>query len=370
MARSILDIMIREMVKSENLRRREAIRLQKENEMNQIKVYNAHLREQAKAEKEQYVALKLEQAEKMTAELLQSYKKYTQIIANQLETTEIFTFDNLKQLYEEVEFVFLEEEPTKDIAYLKTDNLVQVPKENWLEKIFASRKEKRLSIIEENNIKIQEFYKEIMVEYEKRKQSEKSEWETTENLKRIEIDKNNTEVDSLGQAYLSGDEEAILAYIDILFSVYNFALDTIVEHQSGYNKYVKKLIIDLHIANKEEIFEAEGYKYIKQRDEFDTIKMKVTVLNERMKSLMIEVCIATFHLLYRNDIANHFNIITVNVFYDHVCCVSGEVDRETFVKHNFTTRSGMAAFLELQMRVFKQISSGVKPFDILFSALE
>lgn len=384
MARNWGAIIVREMEKAENQRRREALRIEKEQQRERIKVQNIRLREQAKADKEHYVASQILQAEKMTSNLLRSYEKYNTLVATQISTTDIFSFELLKKKYNESQFNFFEKKPTPKSPIIEIANTAPVPNESWLENIFSSKKEKRLSIISQNkklledikainqhNAELAEIeYQNHVSDYEIRKNEAKIEWEKREKQKKETVEIHNAEIDLWHTAYISGDDEAITAYIDTLFSTYNYALDTIIEHQIGYNKHCKKLVVDLHLADKDEIFEAEGYKYMKQRDEFDPIKMKATALTERMRNLMVEICIATFHLLFRNDVAGHLDTITVNVFYDLVCCTSAEVERDTFTKHNFTTRSGISAFLELQMRVFKQINRGVRPFETLFATLE
>ena len=118
------------------------------------------------------------------------------------------------------------------------------------------------------------------------------------------------------------------------------------------------------------IFIAEGYKYIKQRDEFHPIKMKVAIFNERIRNLMIENVIATFLILFKSDLAEHYDSIVVNSYQNKICGVSSEVDKVTFFEYDFTTTSSISGFIELHMRVFKQIARGVKPYDSIYLELE
>ena len=342
------------------------------------------LREEVKADKERNIERQIQNAEKKTEELLNSFEKYNEMVSVQINSTDVFSVESLKKRYVYDEFIYSEKEPNKINPIIEFETPLKVPRENWLEKIFVNRKNKRLSVIEYNKNHIDEINKinknnvllaekennKNMSDYRVKKEMARNEWEKDQTQKREIIDNHNEEIDAWYNAYLSGTEDAIISYFDIVFSKSNYAHDIVIEQKIGYNSHSKKLVIDLYIVDKEVIFEAEGYKYIKQRDEFAPIKMKISAITERMRNLMIELCIATIHLLFRNDKANNLDIITVNVFHNHICCISSEVGREVFFKHNFRTKSGKAAFLELQMRIFKQFNRGVEAFDTLMLTLE
>lgn len=382
-ARGFVYTLVREMEKASNQQRRAAERMARERQRELEKAQKAHLRELDKANKEKYVALQIVKAEKMTEELLQSYEIYNTIIQTQLSESSVFDFDLLKKTFVESQFRFDIPYPTKTEPQLKTSSLIPVPKESILEKIMPSKTAKRLAAIKKNEEIISETEKEnheiihgseeehrqSLLDYATKKEEAFAKWRLLDVLHKTMANAENKEIDTWKDAYLLGEAEALNIYIDTVLSFNNYALDTIIEHQAGYNPHTRKMLVDLHLENKENIFQAEGYKYMKQRDEFDTIKIKVGTLNERMKNLMIGVCIATFHVMFRNDVGEHFDSIVVNVYHDHVCCVSGEVEKETFQKHDFSTRSGLAAFIQLQMRVFRQMATGVKPFETLFAEL-
>lgn len=390
MARSVTRIILSELKKAETAQRRRATQLERERnrvirEQNRIrKAQQSERAKMQKINKERYIADQIQQAEEMTGELLHRHEKYNTLVASQLVAKDTFDFDSLKKNYVETKFRFSEKEPMPQSPIIEIAKLTPVPKESWLETIFPSKKEFRLSVLSENekqleDIKVINQHNAELAEannlkrfagYEHRKNMAEKEHEQHELAKKESINIHNEEIDLWYTDYMAGDSEAINAYVDMLFTKYNYALDTIADYKIGYNIHLKKLIVDLYLAERDEIFEGNGYKYIKQRDEFEPIKFKVSELTERMRNLMVEICMATFLLLFRNDTCGHLESVVINVFNNRICCVSGSVEKEVFLKHNFALKSGKDAFLELQMRVFKQITRGVKPFELLFATLE
>ena len=153
---------------------------------------------ETKIDKNYHIERQIRQSEVMTDKLLAAYNKYNEIIKISGLYNCNFKFDDLKKNYIESKFTYSIAYPVKKDPYLKTPQLQAVPPESWVEKINKSKKEKRLSIInnnkkiiesiEEENLKtikrVQENYMSSIAEYEKKKECAEFQWNELERRKR------------------------------------------------------------------------------------------------------------------------------------------------------------------------------------------
>lgn len=314
-----------------------------------------------KAEKEKYINDRIENAKLKTDTLLASYDKYCCLIKNAYENKQIFNFDQFKKKFNPSIFEFSEPLPN-----MNPPRLDKVPKIA----IFSSQKKKRLEVIQTNLRKKQEAeneYQDAIIKYNERKKAAQITWENKEAERKTLIDQENLDIEEWEKAYCNGDPKAVEKFVDTLFKINDYSEKTIDDPRFVYIKYSKKLIINFHLKNsKEEIFYAEGYRYIKQRDDYTPIKMKVGSINERLKNLLIELNIATFIVLFKNDIGNILSEIIVNTYYDCICCVSSQVKKDEFINLDLLSKSDKAIFLENHMRICKQLGRYVKPFENMY----
>lgn len=323
--------------------------------------YNRQCKEQAKYEKMMYIESKYEEANAKTEELMKSYDRYNLIIKN-IQTCKIFDFEALKEKYYPKEYKSRYSKPLKSTS----ENKIEVPKKHWIENILPSVKAKRITIenekdrLKEEN---EEKYKKDSKRYEENIIKEKIEWETKEKIKREKIEKQNKEIDIWKNDCINLKEEAIKKFINNILKKNNLLNEVTLGNVISFNKEIKKVIIDIQMELKDNIFKYEGYKYIKQRDIIEPVSMKIGLQNQKMKDLIINLCIAIFILMFKNDSVNAFDEIIVNIYHNRICCVSGKLNKITYNDLKFDKEEDIIYIQNHFLRIYKQISTGVKPIE-------
>ena len=367
--RSFARGMARAVISERNRRRRQADKVARQIQKIQfrasLKAEKERRRAAIKEEKEKYVSNRISEGQLKTENLLAFYDRYNRLVEKIFTSETVSVFCLLKKEYIPSTFVFDELYPTKC-----DPNLEPIPKAS----LFRSKKEIRLAVIQSNERKekeAEEEFQNVVLEYNKRKEAAKEIWAEKEAVKKELIEKKNLEIYELECAYNNGGLEAITKYTELLFENIDYSEGTIEKPQFVYIPYKNKLIVNVLLKKtKEELFDEGGYRYLKQRDDYEPTKMKVGVRNERLKKLLVQLNIATFVMLLKNDIGNFFSEIVVNAYHDCICCVSGYIQKEEFNKYNLTDERDIQNFTEQYLRVYKQLTNGVKPFETMYANLQ
>ncbi|MFI3214552.1 MAG: hypothetical protein R3Y24_14630 [Eubacteriales bacterium] len=374
--------MVNEMRKAETQRKKDIARAEKQRQMNLKRAQLLReLENRKKHETEQ-----IKRAEDLTNDLLSKYEFYNKMSDQLLQKRNefIFSFESVKRQYETVDFYYAKEEPVLRNSVIESPNLLEVPKETWMEKIFTSKREKRLSVIAQNDSTVERIkkenqdrkeevllaYQKELEEYEKAMKEAKELWIKSECQQEIEIQAWNESVSYQENEYANGECESVEKYVKNLITTYDYHGDIIEHAEVGYNKHYGKIVVDLYIKNRNAIFIGAGYKYLMGRDEIDIIKIKVSELNIFVKKLTTELNLATILLLVINDKMNHLEKIIVNVYHEQVCCVSTSVSKEEFLKYNLELETEKEKFIQAQAKVFKQFARGAKAFETLHKDME
>ena len=340
----------------ENRRRREQERLYRA----QIR---AAAREQAKKDKAAYVEVQKGIAVDMGEKLLEEFtEQYSNILKRILNHKDISVFNSLIDAYHDDSiFVFDKPKPS-----FHSPDLEEVPKESWLEGIIKSKKEKRLQIIAHNK----ELSDEATIAYQKSLTTYKEEMDNAliqwENERKRKKEEYMGSISSAVESYLTGDVNVLKDYVEGLIEFSDLPLDVIESKLIGYQPNTKQLVLNISFKDRDSIFYAGGYRYLIQKDEFVTTKMKVSDANIRLRDLMTEVTMALIVLLYENDTANFFDSVVVNVIHDNICCISTLVDKQLYSMLDFSKKKVQYEFKDTHMRIFKTLKTGVKPFEFIY----
>ena len=321
----------------------------------------AQQRERLKRDKEAYIQARTQRANTMGSELIESFDSLNQILQNIISAGRIHVFDEIRNHYVEEPFVYTEPMPRYIAPVLQP-----VPQKSWLEKVFKSKEQARENIIAANEAMENEAkaeYIKLAKEYAEEKALAEKKWVEEQAQKKFIF---NQQVDSEEKAYLSGDEDALKGYLDALIELSGFMQDVTEVYECGYQPITKRLVLDIHMKKRDEIFYAERYRYVIKTDEIVPVKMKVSSANERLKLLMVELAISAVVIALENDEANAINDIVVNLFHEGICCVSAYVDANTYAKYNFENRSSKSMFIQRQMKIFKSLTNGVPAFDYIY----
>ena len=290
----------------------------------------------------------------MGIKLIEGFNTYNEILNNTLSCKKFSVFNVLRSQFKEESFEYELPAP----RYI-APNLQPVPTESWLENFVKRKKENRLNIIESNRILEEtatQEYEAALIKYQEAKETAYANW-------RNEFEQNIVEEEN---AYMAGDLDALNDYLDALMTISGFTQDLVETYEFGYQPSLKRLVLEMHIQNRDDIFYAEGYRYIKQRDEFSPIKMKVSEANNRLRNLMIELAISAIVVILNNDDSSSINDIVVNIYHNNICCISAYIEKVTLEKYDLTNRNQKTAFIARQMKIFKTLNTGVKAFEYIY----
>jgi len=305
-------------------------------------------------------------AKRKTDQLLNDYKKYENIISKVCKEKYAFNFKQFEKSYVKKAFIF-NDPPEREIPVLEP-----VPKETKLETIFIWKKQKRLAIIDENHKIIEEInakYKVALEKYEIEKIEAKKKWKLEEIENQEEICVQNMKISEWEENYYNGEHNALNRYFHVIYEIENFFYNTMMGIEFSYNIYNKRLVINLYIKGRDEIFELEGYKIVYDFIE-KPVRMKVTEAKKRYHDLLLQIIVASNILIFNTDIGELFDERVINVFNKECCLISSDIIKNNFCKYNFENESDVNSFIELQVRDYKQESRGVKPFEKIYQELE
>lgn len=344
----------------ERQKRAAAIRAQKEQERKRL----AEQRERLKRDKEAYIQSQIKHADEMGKELHQTFHAYNEILSNLLLEEQVPVFDIIRNQYKEEPFTYSEPTP----QYRKPA-LLPVPQKSWLEKLFKAKEQSRLDIIATNESTEQAAkaeYEEMLKKFEEEKELAEKEWAEEQSAKKLAFYK---QIDSEEKAYLSLDVDALKEYLDALMELSGFledVEDVLENYEFGYQPLTKRLVVDMHIKKRDEIFYAEEFRYVKKTDKVVPVKMAASLANDRLKRLMIELVISEIVIIFNNDRADAINDVVVNLYHDCICCVSAYVEKDTYRKYDLENKSNKSIFMSRQMRICKSLTTGVHAFEYIY----
>lgn len=350
-------------------RERERVRAEKQRQRAYEKALRAQERELIKRDKEAYVEMKHNEAESMTKELLASLDTYNDLPNQVRQSIQYVDFNTFYDSFTPSNFVFEKAEP---VYYAPLEK--HVPKESWLDNVFTSRVVKRQQIISDNRNAVnqrQEEYQQRMVQYYEEKTRAYDSWLSGEKEREGQVIANNEDIDNWIKGIDNYNEEHVLRFVEAVFDVNWFFSDMVKEVETGYVKDVGKLILEIHMSKKEDIFPYEGYKYFKTRDSIEPVKMKVTQSNQRIRDIMLNIAISILYICFqatntRNEVVKE---IVINVLHEGVCCVSGHITRAKFEALDLNITSHYNALFDNYIKVGKQLTRGVKPYERIYSHL-
>jgi hypothetical protein len=365
LARAATSATMRAMKEAERERKR-ALRTQQ-------RVYEKQVREQEKArqklEKERYIESRVLEAASQSGSLINELDKYNNIVSKVLEHVTLVSFEEYRNEFKPSEFIYNEQEPENLPAKLE-----EVPKESWLDSIFSSRIVKRNKIIQNNDAAIKrakDEYEQKIEEYNVSKNQKYEAWIEEEEKRKVEILQKNQEVDKWEDEFNSHKEDAVIKFIEAAFDKNWLFGDTISEIESCYIEHTKKVVIEIHVKSKNEIFPYEGYKHLKTKDSIEPVKMKVKDATQRLTDLMINIAVSAFYIIFGNANAENDIVeeIVVNVIHEGVCCISGDITEKQLNKLDLAITSHYDALKDNYMRIVKQLARGVKPFERVYVQL-
>lgn len=258
--------------------------------------------------------------------------------------------------------------------------MIKVPKERWIECILTGLRDERLKFIKikEDNVKEvdeknrsaeklndQKFEIE-MQKYLDKENKAKLVWVLKEEEKQKNINYHNENLTKINNAINEGEISAIAMFVKLLITRTKFSTYGIKDIKVGFNTNTKKMILNVYIHNKDDIFKYCEYRYIKKDQKFIPKEMKVSDKNKYLKIYQENLCKAIIYYIYNSSIGDLINNLVVNIYHGTVCCVSSQIEKNQFIEYDLSVTSEVITFDTRHMRVYKTLNTGVKCYDNLF----
>lgn len=248
--------------------------------------------------------------------LNEKYNLYDELIEWEIKQSKQFSFNKLMKNYVPKSFEYKLPYPVK-----QEPELLQVPKESWLEKIFTSRKQHRLDIIEKNTAileKMDDQYKYALEEYKKNKEIAYLEWQKQELDKKRNIDEHNQEIEEWKWKYSFAYSEAINLWIEHIKKSIKPIGDVKFTVETKFNESNRYLYVKIKINSMKEVFAFSEYKYLPRKKEIRAVDMKVRERTEHSRKLIENILYSMLYKFYYNDIGDVIKILVVDLVSDEL----------------------------------------------------
>lgn len=343
---------------------RERIREAKE----KARIQEKYKRNFAKQQRFEHVNAQKIKAEELTKEILDTYKNYDTFKDEILSTPSYFSFDNFKKKYVEAVFKY---DCAKPIKGNKAEH-IKVPKKTKLEKKFKFLKKRRLTLeLKKETLEKKELdeFNLMLNKYEEEKNIALDNYKKQELNRKKEIDKHNNSIDNWKRGCLKHDKDCIDKFLAYLLNFFLSKTNDKIINKIQYSFDNNKLICEAYLKKERELFPCEGYRFYKQKDVIEPIKIKRNTVNTILKELIPNVAITLIDIIYKNDELNLFEEIIINVYYDRKCCSSIKLQKDEYSGFKLNNEDDYYYVHDHYMKNYKTLSTGVKPYDSIYMDL-
>jgi restriction system protein len=305
-------------------------------------------KENVKRAKQEYLELRLKEADELTKEDNKLFDYLNcGIIKETLEIDDTVNFESLKPNYAppsiEVpqEVSILPAEPSEEYFIKQVGNLP------ILGHLFSSTKRKWNEKVENAKLEFKSAHKNWELKANKKKkeiEEFKGKLEIEKNQYEIDFNRKCNEVEEFKATYLAGDEESIASYVGIVIENSDYLFDWERNFKTAFNKDSGELIIEFQLPTIDIIPDKCEYKYVKSKDVIDEKPRKKAELDSCYKNLISSIAIRTIHEICESDQSNFIQVIIFNGYV------------ETIDKGNGKTIFPMLLSISVSKQIFNDIN--------------
>lgn len=292
-------------------------------------------KEAEKREKQEYLEMRLEEAQDLTNESESLYQYLqTGIIPETLEIDDTINFESLKPKYGPPKFNIpnnLKKEPTKPIESTYTNN---VGKQPLLGMIFPFVKEKYHKKIQNAQFQFQQDLVKWQAEMDAHNQkiiAVKEEFNKTKERYDLEYNSKCQEIEEFRNDYLAFDIEAVVSYISMVLERSVYSIDWEREIEIAYSADSKELLVEFRLPNFNVVPVVGNFRYVKTRDEIEEKLRKKSDLELCYKALISNIAIRTIHEIVESDQADTVSMIGFNGYITTVNPSNGKTVSPTII---------------------------------------
>jgi len=308
---------------------------------------------------------KLEKAQEQTKEAVESIEELENILSNALKSDPTVKWDSLKD----------NSTVSQLIPFLpQSENIPDPPKETFVQyqpdigffdKLFPSRKEKKIiaskELFKKDYQQWEQKREEILkknAEAEKEYQHQSELWQIANQKFINEQKKKNESVESEKERYFKKDLKAIISYCESVLSNSIYPNFFPQKYYLNYNPETKILIVEYSLPSIDEMPKVKEVKYIQVREELVPTYLPESTINKLYDSLIYQTSLRTIHELYTADVINVLESIVFNGWVESIdkatgkkinpCILSVHANRAEFLAINLTSVDPKLCFKKLK----------------------
>lgn len=213
---------------------------------------------------------------------------------------------------------------------------LQVPKQSFLENLFKSNMEKRLTREREAN-KVYQIRKNY---YNKELQKQKKQYENEKSKFIEEQNKYNDLINSNRIKYENGDIEQIEEYFSFVLETSKYPPEFIKDFELQYIKENKTLVISYYLPNENLVPRIIQHKYVSTKNEIEEIKLTDKKFEKLYNDIIYMCCLRTIKEILSSDDMNYVDTIVYNGWLRYIdksngknaesCILTVEVTKDKF----------------------------------------
>ncbi len=238
-----------------------------------------------------------------------------------------------------------------------TDTKYQL-KLSILDKLFSSRKEKKIEksvSLFKNDHKKWENEKEELI---KKNENELKKWENEKKIFLEKQKKKNEAVKNKKEEYFHKSAEAIIDYCDMVLanSIYPDAYPQ--QYDIDYNPESKIFIVEYSLPSPDIVPKLKEIKYIQSKDEFNDVYISDAAFNKMYDDLLYKITLRSIHELFEADVINAIDSIIFNGWVKSIdkatgnevnaCIISIQANKEEFLQINLANVDPKLCFKKLK----------------------
>jgi restriction system protein len=235
------------------------------------------------------------------------------------------------------------------------------PRLNFLDKLFSSRKERKISeaialfekehhqwLIEKE--KIENLY---LKEKEQHKVNLKK-WEAEKEDYLKTQDEKNKAVDEQKDNYFRQLPDAIIDYCDMVLANSKYPDTFPQEYDIDYKPDTKMFVVDYILPSIDDIPKLKEVKYIQIKDEFKETFVSDSALNKIFDDLLYKIALRTIHEILEADVVSAIDSMVFNGWVNAIdkstgkevtnCILSVQANKEEFMNINLSNVDSKACF--------------------------
>lgn len=137
------------------------------------------------------------------------------------------------------------------------------------------------------------------------------------------VSRENAELDELIREFRAGTTDGVEEYFSIVLQNSAYPEDFPLGIAYDVDVTEKEMTIYLDLPRPDQMPTVKAHKYVRARDEIDTVALSQKEQRDRYASMLYQVCVRTLHELFESDRADHLHSVSLTAGVTHVDPATG-----------------------------------------------